>query len=120
MWLSLTNAQLDRLGGSGVSFIGLENYFGDYGLFFTRGNLVDTCSGRRPSRTPFSVCSVVLETALGLIVALVLNTRFAGWARHELPYWCHGPFRRDCLGEDGDWMLQQQHESSHHARGTGV
>ena len=68
IWFSLTDARLDTL--SGYSFIGLENY----GWLFTdpdwwlavRNTLV------------FAIASVSLETLLGIVIALTLNTRMRG------------------------------------------
>ncbi|MGG5889922.1 carbohydrate ABC transporter permease [Falsiroseomonas sp. HC035] len=68
IWFSLTDARLDTL--DDFAFVGLENY----GFLFTdpdwwiavRNTLV------------FAGASVTLETLLGIIIALVLNTRMRG------------------------------------------
>ncbi|MBV7297174.1 carbohydrate ABC transporter permease [Enterovibrio paralichthyis] len=75
-WFSLTNATLD---GSGVAeFIGLDNYFiYEDGEFY--GILFDPTWWQAVWNTLyFAVVSVSLETILGIIVALVLNTKFRG------------------------------------------
>ncbi|WP_028021632.1 carbohydrate ABC transporter permease [Enterovibrio calviensis] len=75
-WFSMTNATLD---GSGVSeFIGFDNYFiyedGEY-----YGILFDPTWWQAVWNTLyFAVVSVSLETVFGIIVALVLNTKFKG------------------------------------------
>lgn len=68
IWFSLTDARLDTL--DAFAFVGLENY----GFLFTdpdwwiavRNTLV------------FAGASVTLETLLGIVIALVLNTRMRG------------------------------------------
>jgi trehalose/maltose transport system permease protein len=71
IWFGFTDAELNRL--SDYSFIGLENYIGDFGL------LSDPQWWNAVWNTIwFSAISVSIETALGLIVALVLNANFAG------------------------------------------
>ncbi|MBE1275632.1 carbohydrate ABC transporter permease [Enterovibrio baiacu] len=75
-WFSLTNATLD---GSGVAeFIGFDNYLiYEDGEFY--GILVDPTWWQAVWNTLyFAIVSVSLETMLGIIVALVLNTKFKG------------------------------------------
>ncbi len=67
IWFSLTNAQLSDMGNS--QFVGLANYVGEGGVLrdgewwnSVRNTLI------------FAVISVILETLLGLGVALLLNT----------------------------------------------
>ncbi|MEZ8029964.1 carbohydrate ABC transporter permease [Enterovibrio norvegicus] len=75
-WFSLTNATLD---GSGVTeFIGFDNYLiYEDGEFY--GILVDPTWWQAVWNTLyFAIVSVSLETMLGIIVALVLNTKFKG------------------------------------------
>ena len=75
-WFSLTNATLD---GSGVTeFIGFDNYLiNEDGEFY--GILVDPTWWQAVWNTLyFAIVSVSLETMLGIIVALVLNTKFKG------------------------------------------
>ncbi|KXF82356.1 carbohydrate ABC transporter permease [Enterovibrio coralii] len=75
-WFSMTNATLD---GSGVAeFIGFDNYFifedGEY-----YGILFDPTWWQAVWNTLyFTIVSVSLETIFGVIVALVLNTKFKG------------------------------------------
>ncbi|MDD1781199.1 sugar ABC transporter permease [Enterovibrio sp. ZSDZ35] len=75
-WFSLTNATLD--GSGAAEFIGLDNYFiledGEY-----YGILFDPTWWQSVWNTLyFAVVSVSLETVFGVIVALVLNTKFKG------------------------------------------
>lgn len=71
IWFGFTDAELNRI--SDYNFIGLENYIGEFGL------LSDPRWWNAVWNTVwFSVISVSLETALGLIVALVLNANFPG------------------------------------------
>ena len=68
IWFSLTDARLDTL--SGYGFIGLENY----GWLFT-----DPDWWRAVRNTlVFATASVTLETLLGIVIALTLNTRMRG------------------------------------------
>ena len=71
IWFGFTDAELNRI--SDYNFIGLENYIGEFGL------LSDPQWWNAVWNTVwFSVISVSLETALGLVVALVLNANFPG------------------------------------------
>ena len=71
LWFSLTDADMKDL--SAAKLIGLSNYVGGYGV------LSDPDWWRAVRFTlVFAVCSVVLETVAGTIVALVLNVRFPG------------------------------------------
>lgn len=75
-WFSMTNATLD---GSGVAeFIGLDNYFiYEDGEFY--GILFDPTWWQAVWNTLyFTIVSVSLETVFGIVVALVLNTKFKG------------------------------------------
>ena len=66
IWFSLTDANLAHL--ADWKFIGLENYFGSYGVLF------DGLWWRSVSNTlVFALMSVTLETVLGLGVAMMLN-----------------------------------------------
>ena len=80
IWFSFTDATIDTM-RAGHQFIGLENYFGEYGLFATGKALIQDKWGSAISNTLiFSLISVTLETILGTIVALVLNAEFKGRA----------------------------------------
>lgn len=71
LWFSVTDADLKDL--SAAKFIGLDNYFGGYGV------LSDPDWWRAVTNTlKFAVVSVLLETVLGLVVALVLDAAFPG------------------------------------------
>lgn len=76
IWFGFTDASLSNL--SDYSFIGFENYFAIYdGEAF--GLLADPDWWNAVWNTVwFTVVSVSIETALGLIVALVLNAEFKG------------------------------------------
>ncbi|GHA65011.1 trehalose/maltose ABC transporter permease [Formosimonas limnophila] len=82
IWFSFTDANLNSM--SSAKFIGLDNYFGEYGLFATGKSFVEDLWGASIWNTlKFSFWSVTLETILGVIVALVLNAEFRGraWVR---------------------------------------
>jgi trehalose/maltose transport system permease protein len=71
IWFGFTDAELNRI--SDYDFIGLGNYIGEFGL------LGDPLWWRSVWNTVFfAVISVSIETALGLVVALVLNASFPG------------------------------------------
>ncbi|WP_434362716.1 sugar ABC transporter permease [Parasalinivibrio latis] len=76
LWFSLTDASLD--GSGDASFIGFDNYlFYDDGEWY--GILTDPAWWLSVWNTVyFTVISVSLETILGVVVALVLNTKFKG------------------------------------------
>jgi trehalose/maltose transport system permease protein len=85
MWFSLTDANINNL--AELNFIGLDNYFGDYGLF-ANPNHSDGFWGSDWGMSilntlKFALVSVILETLLGLGVALLLNQEFRGraWVR---------------------------------------
>lgn len=110
IWLSLTDARLDRLGGAGVKFVGLENYFGDYGLFFNRGNFIDpTWAAAVKNTLFFAVCSVTLETVFGLVVALVLNAQFKGRGLVRTAVLVPWAIPTIVSAKMWDWMLQEQY-----------
>lgn len=110
IWLSLTNASLDRLSGADVKFVGLENYFGDYGLFFTRGNLIDPAwAGAIKNPLFFALCSVTLETVFGTVVALVLNAQFKGRGLVRTAVLVPWAIPTIVSAKMWDWMLQQQY-----------
>ncbi|MFM1859074.1 MAG: Trehalose transport system permease protein SugA [Pseudomonadota bacterium] len=84
-WFGFTDAALDE--PEIARFVGLENFFGPYGLFLNP-NYVDgfwqSEWGISIRNTVFfAVVSVSLETVLGLLLALLLNQEFAGrrWVR---------------------------------------
>ncbi len=76
LWFSLTDASLD--GSGDASFIGFDNYlYYDDGEWY--GILTDPAWWLSVWNTVyFTVISVSLETILGVVVALVLNTKFKG------------------------------------------
>ena len=70
IWLSFTDAALIGSGGDGPAWIGLENYI--YAL-------TDPDFQAAIGRTLyFTVVSVLIEGAIGVLVALLLNQRFYG------------------------------------------
>lgn len=81
IWFGFTDAKLSNLGQ--FSIIGFDNYLGYHdGQWF--GLLTDPDWWRAVRNTLwFAVLSVILETILGMVVALVLNRPFAGrgWVR---------------------------------------
>jgi trehalose/maltose transport system permease protein len=85
IWFSFTDANINDLGAT--QFIGLGNYVGEYGLFANPYNVDGFWAsdwGMAILNTlKFSVVSVMLETLLGLGVAMLLNQEFKGrhWVR---------------------------------------
>ena len=81
IWFSLTDTTLSNLYGG--KWIGLDNYLSvrtlSSGKVIYRGTLVDPAWWNAVWNTVrFAVTSVLIETVLGLIVALVLNAEFKG------------------------------------------
>lgn len=85
IWFSFTDANINDI--DAAKFVGLENYFGEYGLFANPNHsdgFWNSDWGLSILNTlKFSLVSVTLETALGLAVALLLNQEFKGraWVR---------------------------------------
>jgi len=78
IWLGFTNANLSDL--SATEFIGFENYLANYDGEWA-GLLADPLWWSAVYNTVwFAVVSVVIETVLGTVVALVLNAEFKGRA----------------------------------------
>ena len=81
IWFSLTDTTLSDLYGG--KWIGLDNYLNwrtlGSGKTIFRGTLVDPAWWNAVWNTVrFSIVSVLLETVLGMLVALVLNAEFKG------------------------------------------
>lgn len=80
IWFSFTDANINDL--SATKFVGLENYFGEYGLFanpnHTDGFFASDWGISILNTLKFSIVSVTLETLLGLGVAMLLNQNFKG------------------------------------------
>ena len=80
IWFSFTDANINDL--SATKFVGLENYFGEYGLFanpnHTDGFFASDWGLSILNTLKFSIVSVILETLLGLGVAMLLNQDFKG------------------------------------------
>ena len=81
IWFSFTDTSMDNLYGG--KFIGFDNYFRvqtlSNGAVRYKGTLVDPAWWNAVWNTVrFAFISVVLETILGLAVALVLNAEFKG------------------------------------------
>ncbi|GAB1480292.1 sugar ABC transporter permease [Paracoccaceae bacterium] len=81
IWFSLTDTSLDDLYGG--QWVGFDNYLKirtlESGRVLYKGTLVDPAWWNAVWNTvKFSVVSVICETVLGLIVALVLNAEFKG------------------------------------------
>ncbi len=85
IWFSFTDANINNL--DATQFIGLDNYFGEFGLFAnpnnTEGFFASDWGISILNTLKFSVVSVTLETLLGLAVAMLLNQEFKGrtWVR---------------------------------------
>jgi trehalose/maltose transport system permease protein len=81
IWFSFTDATLENIGESSYNMVGLQNYFGKYGVFNLEAveGFWNTDWGMAIRNTfKFSIVSVVIETILGIIFALVLNANFKG------------------------------------------
>ncbi len=81
IWFSFTDTTLSNLYGG--KWIGLDNYLSmrtlSSGKVIYRGTLVDPAWWNAVWNTVrFAITSVLIETVLGLIVALVLNAEFKG------------------------------------------
>ena len=82
IWFSFTDMNINDI--SAAEFVGWENYFGDYGLFFNPNEEGGFWAGdwgiSIRNTFSFAVVSVILETLTGLGVALLLNQEFKGRA----------------------------------------
>jgi trehalose/maltose transport system permease protein len=80
IWFSLTETNINDISAS--QFVGLGNYFGEFGLFFnpnyTEGFWASDWGVSIANTFKFSIVSVVLETLCGLGVAMLLNQEFRG------------------------------------------
>ncbi len=82
IWFSFTDININDISAS--KFVGWENYFGEYGLFFNPNDEGGFWAGdwgvSIRNTFSFAVVSVILETLTGLGVALLLNQEFKGRA----------------------------------------
>jgi trehalose/maltose transport system permease protein len=80
IWFSLTETNLNDMSSS--TFIGLGNYFGEFGLFtnayYSDGFWASDWGVSILNTFKFSIVSVALETVAGLGVAMLLNQEFKG------------------------------------------
>lgn len=80
IWFSLTETNINDISAS--RFVGLSNYFGEFGLFanpnYTEGFWASDWGISIANTFKFSIVSVVLETLCGLGVAMLLNQEFRG------------------------------------------
>ena len=80
IWFSFTDININDI--SAFQFVGLENYMGDYGLFFNPNEEGGFWAGdwgiSIRNTFSFALVSVILETLTGLGVALLLNQEFKG------------------------------------------
>ena len=85
VWFSFTDTNINNI--AEYSYVGFDNYFSDWGLFgpsILSTEFWDTDWGVSIKNTfQFSLVSVLLETLLGLAVAMLLNQEFKGraWVR---------------------------------------
>jgi trehalose/maltose transport system permease protein len=85
IWFSFTDANINDPSQS--HFIGLDNYFGAYGLFanpnHSDGFWASDWGNSIRNTLNFAWASVLIETILGLAVAMLLNQDFKGrtWVR---------------------------------------
>ena len=83
IWFSFTDATLETIGESTYNMVGLTNYFGKYGVFNfgAADGFWSTDWGFAIKNTfSFAIVSVILETILGVVIALVMNAEFKGRA----------------------------------------
>ncbi|MDP9044502.1 MAG: sugar ABC transporter permease [Pseudomonadota bacterium] len=83
IWFSFTDATLDKIGDSSYRWVGLDNYLGAYGVFnFTtaEGFWRSDWGMAIVNTFKFALVSVLIETVLGVVFALVLNAEFKGRA----------------------------------------
>ncbi|MBX3607788.1 MAG: sugar ABC transporter permease [Piscinibacter sp.] len=82
IWFSLTETNINDISAS--SFVGLANYFGEFGLFlnpnYTEGFWGSDWGISIRNTFQFAIVSVFLETLAGLGVAMLLNQEFRGRA----------------------------------------
>ncbi|WP_418320718.1 carbohydrate ABC transporter permease [Piscinibacter sakaiensis] len=82
VWFSFTDTSINDLAAG--SFIGIENYVGEFGLFgnayYADGFWASDWGTSIRNTFQFAVVSVLLETLAGLGVALLLNQEFRGRA----------------------------------------
>lgn len=82
IWFSFTDTNINDIAAG--QFVGLENYFGEYGLFFNPNDEEGFWAGdwgvSIRNTFSFAVVSVILETLTGLGLALLLNQEFKGRA----------------------------------------
>jgi trehalose/maltose transport system permease protein len=82
IWFSFTDSNINDL--SAAKYVGFENYFGQYGLFFNSNDTDGFWNGDWGhsilNTLRFAVISVVIETLFGLGVALLLDQDFKGRA----------------------------------------
>lgn len=82
IWFSFTDTNINDIAAG--QFVGLENYFGEYGLFFNPNDEDGFWAGdwgiSIRNTFSFAVVSVMLETLTGLGLALLLNQEFKGRA----------------------------------------
>ncbi|MDE1947915.1 MAG: sugar ABC transporter permease [Burkholderiales bacterium] len=82
IWFSLTDTNINDLASG--HFVGLSNYFGEYGLFanpnYSDGFWASDWGIAIANTFRFGIVSVLLETLLGLGVAMLLNQEFKGRA----------------------------------------
>lgn len=82
IWFSFTDTNINDIAAG--QFVGFENYFGEYGLFFNPNDKQGFWAGdwgvSIRNTFSFAAISVLLETMTGLGVALLLNQEFRGRA----------------------------------------
>mgnify|MGYP000193209142 FL=1 len=82
IWFSFTDTNINDI--SAGQWVGLENYFGEYGLFFNPNDEEGFWAGdwgvSIRNTFSFALVSVILETLTGLGLALLLNQEFKGRA----------------------------------------
>ena len=110
IWFGFTETNINNLEAS--RFIGLENYFGPYGLYFNPnyadGFWASDWGAAIRNTFQFAIVSVLLETLAGLGVALLLNQEFKGRALVRTALLVPWAIRTIVSAKMWAWMLHDQ------------
>ncbi len=110
IWFSFTDININDI--SAAEFVGWENYFGEYGLFFNPNDEGGFWAGdwgvSMRNTFSFAVVSVILETLTGLGVALLLNQEFKGRALVRTAVLVPWAIPTIVHAEMWGWMLNDQ------------
>ena len=116
LWLGFTDANINNM--DTAKWVGLSNYFGEYGLFanpnYERGFWASEWGVSIRNTVLFAFISVTLETILGMVVALVLNTEFRGRAIVRLAVLVPWAIPTIVSAKMWGWMLHDQYGVINH------